>query len=96
MFAFVWFLCFSSPAWWGFFFVPSCFLPLKKKDLILVVNEFHERGVIIKSMNSTIIALIPKKEGIIGPKDFRPISLIESVYKIIAKVLPQKNPRSLE
>lgn len=42
------------------------------------------------SKNSTCIALIPKKDDLIGPKDFRPISLIGSVYKIIAKVLAKR------
>lgn len=39
-------------------------------------------------MNATFIVLIPKKSGAIKLKDFRPISLIGGVYKIVAKVLP--------
>lgn len=58
-----------------------------KQDLRSVFNEFHEKGTLNMSINSTFIALIPKKDGILSPKDFRPISLISSVYKIIAKVL---------
>lgn len=58
-----------------------------KNDLIIVFNEFFERRIINKSMNSTFIALIPKKEGFISLKDFKPISLIGIVYKIIVKVL---------
>lgn len=61
-----------------------------KCDLMLVYNEFHERGNITMSMNSTFIALIPKKGGLLAPKDFRPISLISSVYKIISKVLSKR------
>ena len=38
-------------------------------------------------MNSTFISLIPKKDRSIKVKDFRPISLVSSVYKIITKVL---------
>lgn len=53
----------------------------------MVFNEFHEMGIINVSMNSTFIALIPKTEGLISPKDFRPISLVSSVYMIISKVL---------
>ena len=36
------------------------------------------------------ITLIPKKNEAIEVKDFRPISLVEGVYKIIAKVLANK------
>lgn len=35
----------------------------------------------------SFIALIPKKEGAISIRDFQPISLIGSLYKILAKVL---------
>ena len=38
-------------------------------------------------MNATFISLIPKKPSAMEVKDFRPISLVGSVYKIISKVL---------
>lgn len=60
------------------------------KNDLLVFDEFFERGVINNSMNSTFIALILKKEGLIGPKDYKPISLIGSVNKIITKVLSKR------
>jgi tripartite-type tricarboxylate transporter receptor subunit TctC len=37
----------------------------------------------VKSINSTFVSLIPKKAGVVDIKDFRPISLVRSVYKII-------------
>jgi len=37
-------------------------------------------------MNSTFVTLVPKDRKI-GPKDLISISLIQTVYKIIAKVL---------
>jgi len=36
------------------------------------------------------VALIPKKVGANDLRDFRPISLITGVYKIIAKVLAER------
>lgn len=41
-------------------------------------------------MCASIIALIPKKEGALSIKDFHPISLIGSLYKILAKVLAKR------
>ena len=41
-------------------------------------------------MNATFISLIPKKYDAIEVRDFRPISLIGGVYKIIAKVLANR------
>lgn len=40
----------------------------------------------VKSCNATFIALIPKKKGAIESRDCRPISLIDSVYKITTKI----------
>ena len=41
-------------------------------------------------MNATFISLIPEKSDATEVKDFRPISLIGGVYKIIAKVLANR------
>ena len=38
-------------------------------------------------MNSTFLILIPKKRGAKEFKDFRPISLVGSLYKLLAKVV---------
>nr|GEV38593.1 RNA-directed DNA polymerase, eukaryota [Tanacetum cinerariifolium] len=45
--------------------------------------------------NSSFIALIPKIPGANVVKDFRPISLIGSLYKIIAKILANRLVRKL-
>jgi len=54
---------------------------------MVVFHHFYARGQFKKSLNATFVTLIPKKSTTIDVKDFRPISLIEGVYKIIAKVL---------
>jgi len=51
---------------------------------------FFERGQFEKSLNATFISLIPKKLDVVEVKDFRPISLIWGVYKIIAKALANR------
>lgn len=58
-----------------------------KSDLMKVFMEFFDRGVISKGMNAIFIVLVPKKEGAYDFSDFRPISLMSSLYKIISKVL---------
>jgi hypothetical protein len=55
-----------------------------------VFHDFHARGMFEKSFNATFITLIPKKPGAVDIKDFRPISLVGGVYKIVAKVLANK------
>ena len=56
-------------------------------DVIMVVLSALNTGVVLESINTTFIALIPK---ILEPKkvsNFRPISLCNVIYKLIAKVL---------
>lgn len=61
-----------------------------KGDVMRVVREFHMHGKLARGVNSSFITLIPKKEGCYGVKHLRPISLIGSVYKIIAKVMARR------
>ena len=70
-------------------FFQACWVILKA-DLMQVFHQFHEHGTFEKSINATFIALIPKKPGAMEMKDFRPISLISGVYKIVAKVLANR------
>ena len=58
-----------------------------KKDVINFVNEFHKNGKLVKGINRSFITLIPKKENPKGLAKYRPISLVGSIYKIIAKLL---------
>ena len=52
-----------------------------------IFREFHERGRFVKSLNTIFLDLVPKKGGAEDLKDFRPISLVGSLYQLLAKVL---------
>nr|GEX94766.1 RNA-directed DNA polymerase, eukaryota [Tanacetum cinerariifolium] len=54
------------------------------------VKQFFTYGDIPKGCNSSFVALIPKIPDANLVKDFRPISLIGSIYKIIAKILANR------
>ncbi|KAK2639526.1 hypothetical protein Ddye_027321 [Dipteronia dyeriana] len=54
------------------------------------IAEFHKESTIIKDLNRTFIALIPKKEKPETLKDFISISLVGSMYKVLAKVLANR------
>lgn len=61
-------------------------------------KEFYDLRSFQRSLNVTFLVLIPKKrEGGAGCaenlKDFRPISLIRGLYKLLAKVLANKLKR---
>ena len=58
-----------------------------KEDLVRVFAEFHRSRIINRSTNTSFIVLLPKKNPTKKILDFRPISLITCLYKIITKVL---------
>ncbi|GJV59409.1 RNA-directed DNA polymerase, eukaryota [Tanacetum coccineum] len=61
-----------------------------EKDVVQAVNYFFQHGVFPKGGNSSFIALIPKTQNANMVKDFKPITLIGSLYKIIAKILSHR------
>jgi len=52
--------------------------------------EFHRKGKLTKGLNSTFIVLIPKVNSPQRLNDFRPISLVGCLYKVLAKVLANR------
>ena len=60
-----------------------------ERDVLAVFEVFYQHSTFEKSLNATFITLIPKKNDASNIRDFRPISLVGSVYKILAKVLDQ-------
>nr|GEV71529.1 RNA-directed DNA polymerase, eukaryota, reverse transcriptase zinc-binding domain protein [Tanacetum cinerariifolium] len=63
---------------------------LIEDDVLEAVNYFFQNGYCHKGCNSSFIALIPKIPGAKMVKDFKHISLIGSLYKIIAKLLANR------
>nr|GFC12936.1 RNA-directed DNA polymerase, eukaryota, reverse transcriptase zinc-binding domain protein [Tanacetum cinerariifolium] len=61
-----------------------------ESDVVDAVSYFFNHGKFPKGGNSSFIALIPNLQDAKLVKDFRPISLIGSLYKIIAKVLSNR------
>lgn len=55
-----------------------------------VVLNFLNSGVFDNSINSTLIALIPKTSPTSVVTEFRPINLCNVLYKLIAKVLANR------
>ena len=61
-----------------------------KEEVMGFLKEFHEHDKFVKSLNSTFLVLIPKKAGAEDLRDFRPISLMGGLYKLLAKVLANR------
>lgn len=61
-----------------------------KFDVYSIVEDFWHTSRLPKGSNVAFIALIAKYENPEGLKDFRPISMVSSLYKIIAKILARR------
>nr|GMD95081.1 uncharacterized protein LOC111375444 [Ipomoea batatas] len=57
------------------------------EDFMDAVKEFFHSGKLLKQINYTVIALIPKTQQANVVGDFRPISCCNVIYKVISKVL---------
>ncbi|MFS7999333.1 putative RNA-directed DNA polymerase [Helianthus anomalus] len=75
-----------GPDGFNFKFIKRCWVGLRD-DMVRLFNKFYEEGSINKSCTSSFIALIPKVNDPVSPTDFRPISLIGVINKVISKVL---------
>ena len=54
-------------------------------------DHFHRSFEFERSLNASFLSLIPKKKyNALNIKDFRPISLVGSVYKLLSKVVANK------
>jgi hypothetical protein len=58
-----------------------------KEEVWLAVEESRTSGQVLSALNATFITLIPKEERVTHPRQFRPISLCNVIYKIITKVI---------
>ena len=59
-------------------------------DFIVAVQSFFMKGFLPKGLNTTILALIPKKEAAIEIRDYRPISCCNVLYKVISKIIANR------
>jgi len=66
------------------------FWDILKVDVLRFFVEFYRNGKLVKGINSTFISLIPKVDNPQRLNDFHPISLVGSMYKILAKLLANR------
>jgi len=75
-----------GPDGFNFNFIKKSWRSLKS-DFVAALECFHATGVILKGCNASFIALIPKVKDPCTLHQFRPISLVGAIYKVISKVL---------
>ncbi|WJX67033.1 hypothetical protein P8452_51532 [Trifolium repens] len=78
-----------GPDGFNFNFVKQ-FWHLLKNEVRILFDQFHGIGNLPKNFMSYFIALIPKVSSPLSLGDFRPISLLGCLYKLVAKVLAKR------
>ena len=63
---------------------------LRRRFWLFFLADFHKECIFEKSLNATFLCLIPKKLSAVNIRDFRPISLVGSLYKLLSKVLAHR------
>jgi len=79
----------SGPDGFNFVFFKE-FWYLLKHEIRILFDQFHANEVIPKSFVSFFVTLIPKVNALMSLNQYRPISLLGSLYKLLAKVLAKR------
>ena len=69
---------------------------LLERDVVGAVKYFYSEGKIPKGCNASSLMLIPKTENPQSLKEYRPISLVGCVYKILTKLLSNRIKKVIE
>lgn len=73
----------------NFHFIKKC-CGTMKNEFVDMMKDFWANGVISRGANASFIVLLPKKDDLLGLEEYRPISLIGCLYKVISKVLAKR------
>jgi hypothetical protein len=58
-----------------------------KDDLMAVFHDFHQHKITLSSINYGVITLVPKGDDATVIQKFRPICLLQVLFKIVTKTL---------
>ncbi|GLU06447.1 hypothetical protein SLE2022_234820 [Rubroshorea leprosula] len=84
-----------GPNGFNFGFIKSGWEVLKT-DILSYLEDFHQNGKLVRGSNASFIVLVPKAKNPQKIEEYRPISLIGCMYKILSKVLANRLSRVLE
>ena len=59
------------------------------------IADFFSTGCLLREINCTILALVPKVPNPSSMHDYRPISCCNTIYKCISKIIATRNKRCL-
>lgn len=60
------------------------------KEVVAAVQQFHHTSFLPKTLNTTLLTLLPKTQNACRAKEFRHIACCLVLYKIISKVIANR------
>ncbi|KAL0455709.1 UNVERIFIED_CONTAM: LINE-1 reverse transcriptase [Sesamum latifolium] len=69
--------------------------PIVGNDIVNAIDDFFKTGKLLKQVNATVLAPIPKVQMPSHVSDYRPISCYNVLYKTITKVIVKQMQRVL-
>lgn len=66
-----------------------------KSKFMMMMEEFHQNGRLVRGLNPSFIVLILKKKDASEILDYKPMFLIGGIYKIVSKILSKRLCRVL-
>jgi hypothetical protein len=78
-----------GPDGFNFNFYKACW-NIISGDIMAFLSEFHGNASLPKAITTSFLTLVPKKDHPQCLSDYRPICLVSSLYKILAKVLANR------
>jgi len=78
-----------SPDGCPMFFFQKCW-EIVRNDALAAILKFHASQAHLEGNNRTFLVHLPKKAGTCSLLDYRPINLLNGVYKIIIKMIANR------
>ncbi|KAM0042665.1 putative RNA-directed DNA polymerase [Helianthus debilis subsp. tardiflorus] len=78
-----------GPDGFNFYFLKH-FWAFFEEDFFELMRSFYEHGTISSGCSTAFITLIPKIKSPLGLKDYRPITLVGIISKVISKILANR------
>jgi hypothetical protein len=64
--------------------------PMIRHEVWEILEDSRASGQILRALNSTFLALIPKEGQAHHPQQYRPIALCNLIYKLLTKVIASR------
>jgi 23S rRNA U2552 (ribose-2'-O)-methylase RlmE/FtsJ len=78
-----------GPDGFNMLFIKKCF-HIIKSDFYQLCHDFFNESVSLQAINNSFITLVPKVNNLENTNDYRPISLLNSVMKLLTKLLSKR------